>query len=576
MPILSRLIPIITSADPAVRNQSLDGVCQNASVAELLHECEQLDQFRRQNTNLYERVRALFFLYAIHRFHLPAAFAREKTPSAKAQHTVQIPYSGYQHLLSRRFDEAIDLFLAAQSTNGSNPAISSALASAYHRLAFRTLADQVRHSVRTVRGNQWMFRMGHPADQPLRLRAELRNTASNTPAPILRECTPVRMDLSHSGWSDIFFLGMDYPEGARVINISIDLSVHKAGQAAKPRPPVEAYLRVISEPILRLTSVDLDTTADITTCPGTDTCNLAISSSYGITRVLETMMKEEFPDIIYNNDIKIKISGCMNGCGQHSSANIGFHGSSIKNGKLVLPAIQVLLGGGFNGVGEGTMGDKVIKLPAKRGPATLRTLLHDYETNAYEGEYYNDYFLRQGNKYFYALLRPLADLTTLTSSDYVDWDHDEPYQTEVGVGECASVLIDLVGTTLIEAQEKLVWANENLEKAIWADAIYHAYNVFVTGAKALLITKSVATNTQYGIVRDFDEHFGVDFGRTSETGSFKELVFSINKNEPTESFARTFVGEAVKFLQQVNKIRQTQLASEDEPELSLVEFGKDS
>lgn len=327
---------------------------------------------------------------------------------------------------------------------------------------------------------------------------------------------------------------------------------------------------------LGLAEPGFDTTADITTCPGTDTCNLAISSSYGITRVLETMMKEEFPDIIYNNDIKIKISGCMNGCGQHSAANIGFHGSSIKNGKLVLPAIQVLLGGGFNGVGEGTMGDKVIKLPAKRGPATLRTLLQDYETNAYEGEYYNDYFLRQGNKYFYALLKPLADLTTLQSSDYVDWDHDEPYQTEVGVGECASVLIDLVGTTLIEAQEKLGWANENLEKTIWADAIYHAYNVFVTGAKALLITKSVATNTQYGIVKDFDEHFGAEFGRTSETGSFKELVFSINKNEPTESFARTFVGEAAKFLQQVNEIRQTQLASEDEPELSLVEFGKDS
>lgn len=326
---------------------------------------------------------------------------------------------------------------------------------------------------------------------------------------------------------------------------------------------------------LGLAEPGFDTTADITTCPGTDTCNLAISSSYGITRVLETMMKEEFPDIIYNNDIKIKISGCMNGCGQHSAANIGFHGSSIKNGKLVLPAIQVLLGGGFNGVGEGTMGDKVIKLPAKRGPATLRTLLQDYETNAYEGEYYNDYFLRQGNKYFYALLKPLADLTTLQSSDYIDWDHEEPYQTEVGVGECASVLIDLVGTTLIEAQEKLGWANENLEKTIWADAIYHAYNVFVTGAKALLVAKGVPTNTQYGIVRDFDEHFGAEFGHVSE-GSFKELVFSINKNEPAEDFARYFVNEAAKFLAQVNEIRQAQLASEEEPELSLVEFGKDS
>ncbi len=327
---------------------------------------------------------------------------------------------------------------------------------------------------------------------------------------------------------------------------------------------------------LGLAEPGFDTTADITTCPGTDTCNLAISSSYGITRVLETMMKEEFPDIIYNNDIKIKISGCMNGCGQHSACNIGFHGSSIKNGKLVLPALQVLLGGGFNGAGEGMMGDKVIKLPTKRGPAALRTLLNDYEANAFEGEYYNDYFLRQGNKYFYSMLKPLADLTTVVSSDYIDWDHEEPFQTEVGVGECASVLIDLVATTIIEANDKLSWANENLEKKIWADAIYHAYNVFVTGAKALLVSKGVATNTQYGIVKDFDEHFGADFSDISEGVSFKELVFSINKNEPTQEFAEGFVAKAAHFIGKVNQIRQQQLESEGEPELALVEFGKDS
>jgi len=72
----------------------------------------------------------------------------------------------------------------------------------------------------------------------------------------------VRMDLSHSGWSDIFFLGMDFPEGARVLNVSIDLGVHS--RDAAPRPPVEAYLRVIDEPILRLTSADLGASADIT------------------------------------------------------------------------------------------------------------------------------------------------------------------------------------------------------------------------------------------------------------------------------------------------------------------------
>src|SRR5204863_1144241 len=80
--------------------------------------------------------------------------------------------------------------------------------------------------------------------------------------PILVERTPVRMDLTHCGWSDIFFLGMDFPQGAKVLNVSIDLAVH--GRDTAPRPPVEAYLRVIEEPLLRLVSVDLGAVAEIT------------------------------------------------------------------------------------------------------------------------------------------------------------------------------------------------------------------------------------------------------------------------------------------------------------------------
>ncbi len=251
---MSQLIDIITSSDPAVRNRSLDAFCRETTLAELLNECAALDAFRRQSDNLYERVRALFFLYAIHRFHLP-----EKAGMAANGH---IPFEGYMHLLKRRFEEAIDVFLATQQADGPNDSISSALAAAYHSLGFQTLADQVRRSVRSVRGNQWMFRIGHPADHPLRVRPELRQQ-TNGMFPILREATPVRMDLTHSGWSDIFFLGMDFPEGARVINTSIDLSVRRNGRSEEPRSPVEAYFRVIDEPILRLTSVDLKATADI-------------------------------------------------------------------------------------------------------------------------------------------------------------------------------------------------------------------------------------------------------------------------------------------------------------------------
>jgi REP element-mobilizing transposase RayT len=254
-----KLVQIITASDPAIRNQSLDAFCREASLNELLAECEALEKFRQQSENLYERVRALFFLYATHRFHLPEKLNGD---SRFTNHVSRIPFHGYEHLLQRRFEEAIEIFLAEQNQHGASDAISSALASAYYRLGIQTLADQVRRSVRSVRGNQWMFRMGHPADQPLRIRPKLLQQDSDGAFPILRERTPVRMDLTHSAWSDIFFLGMDFPEGAKVLNVSIDLGVH--GRDAAPKPPVEAYLRVIEEPLLRLTSVDLGATVDIT------------------------------------------------------------------------------------------------------------------------------------------------------------------------------------------------------------------------------------------------------------------------------------------------------------------------
>lgn len=245
---------IITSDDPSVRDQALDAFCRNASTEQLLEAADALERFRHERTNLYERVRACFFLYAIHRFHLPT---RPGFPT-----TGRIPFEGYTHLLERRFEEATDIFRKAQESDGPSDSLSSALAAAYHRIAFQTLANQVRHSVRSARGNQWMFRVGHPDDQPLRLRRELLlSTPENPMYPVLREQTPVRMDLTHSGWSDIFFLGMDYPEGARVLNISVDLAVR--GQGEVPRPPVEAFLRVIDEPVLRLASVDLGVSADI-------------------------------------------------------------------------------------------------------------------------------------------------------------------------------------------------------------------------------------------------------------------------------------------------------------------------
>ena len=128
----NRLVQIIQSQDDTIRNQSLDLVCAEATFDQLMSNIDALDKFWRQTENLYHRVRALFFLSAIHRFHLPRHFDHRANGN--------IPFNSYQHLLGRRFVEAIDSLLLSQTELGPSDALSSALSQAYHELAFQTLA----------------------------------------------------------------------------------------------------------------------------------------------------------------------------------------------------------------------------------------------------------------------------------------------------------------------------------------------------------------------------------------------------------------------------------------------------
>lgn len=309
---------------------------------------------------------------------------------------------------------------------------------------------------------------------------------------------------------------------------------------------------------LGMAAPGFDSVADVTTCPGTDTCNLGISNSMTFARVLEDLIYDEYEDLIYNRDIKIKISGCMNSCGQHSMAHIGFHGSSLKAGAKVLPSMQVMLGGGVVGDGVGRAGDRVIKIPAKRATQVLRDLLDDYKANSIENELFNDYYDRQGKDYFYQMLKPLSDLTNLTDEDFVDWGHVESYEKAIGVGECAGVVIDLVATLLYESDEKMEWANESFNAGAWADAIYHSYNVFINSAKALLLDKGVNASTQIGIIKEFDAQY-VATGEFELEGTFNDLITQINQNEPSEEFATRYKALATGFLADVKAKREAVL-----------------
>ncbi len=299
---------------------------------------------------------------------------------------------------------------------------------------------------------------------------------------------------------------------------------------------------------LDLSAPGFDSPADVTTCPGTDTCNLGISNSMTLSKVLEDLIYNEYEEFIFNREIKIKISGCMNSCGQHGLAHIGFHGSSLKANGKVLPSVQVLLGGGTVGNGFGRAADKVVKVPAKRATSVLRAVLDDYKANSIADETFHNYYDRQGKDYFYQLLKPLANLDTLTDEEFVDWGHQETFATAIGVGECAGVVIDLVATLLFESEEKMGWSDKSFELGNWADSIYHAYNVFISSAKALLLDKGVNSSTQAGIIKEFDAQY-IDTTEFELDGTFNDLVLQINKNEPSKEFAIQYRAAAKEFLE---------------------------
>lgn len=323
------------------------------------------------------------------------------------------------------------------------------------------------------------------------------------------------------------------------------------------RPEVLPYIfNQLTE--LNLAKPGFNSIADITACPGTDTCALGVTNSTGLAKHLEEVIQEEYPVLIEESDIKIKISGCMNACGQHMAAQIGFHGSSIKKGELVVPAMQIVLGGGVDESGEGFIAQKIIKLPTKRITDAFRTILSDYENEAQEGEYYNQYVVRQGRRYFYDLLKHLADVTTLQGDELYDWGQDHSYLQEIGVGECAGVALDMVGTILLDAKEKWQQGVDELEAGEWARSIYGSYLTFVVGAKGLLLSRDVKCNTHRGIITDFHTHF-VEAGDLSLYGDFNELVLQINQNPPNEAFARDYSAQAEAFLNRVFAIREAQL-----------------
>lgn len=290
---------------------------------------------------------------------------------------------------------------------------------------------------------------------------------------------------------------------------------------------------------LQLDRVGFQRINDIVACPGTDTCNLGIASSMGLAKVLQEVVEKEYPDFIQKHQIDIKISGCMNACGQHTLAHIGFQGMTVKSNGKVAPATQILLGGGVLGNGTGRFADKVLKVPSKRTPAVLRWILDDFENQRQNDENFFDYYDRKTKDYYYQNLKHYSEVKHLTADDFIDWGVKEKYEKAIGIGECAGVTIDLVQTLLFDAKEAFEWAQEALDEKRFSDAVYHAYNARVRAAKAILTKGNAKINSHASIIDAFDPEYPE---YEKEKGlSFKEEIVKVQNNKPSAYFAKNYV-----------------------------------
>lgn len=313
--------------------------------------------------------------------------------------------------------------------------------------------------------------------------------------------------------------------------------------------------------LLGLADAGFGAIVDITACPGTDTCNLGVTNSTTLAQQLENVLLENYAHLIGDRTVTIKISGCMNSCGQHMAANIGFHGSSIKVGKEVLPAMQIVLGGGVDEEGKGFIAEKIIKIPSKRIPIALTWILDDYEEKELGGESFNNYVQRQGKMYFYNLLKGLSSKDDLHHSDFWDWGQEEAYQKSIGVGECAGASFDLVATIINDAKEKVALAEQALSENLLGEAVYLSYSAFVIAAKALLLAEDIKCNTHIGIIQDFDRHW-VETGRFVLEDSFADLVLQVNKKKPELDFTNYYWKQAWAFVERVIAYRAESLKAD--------------
>lgn len=261
------------------------------------------------------------------------------------------------------------------------------------------------------------------------------------------------------------------------------------------------------------------TLIDTTACPGTDTCKLGISSSRGLAAELRERLGEkslQLDEAVGN--LRIKVSGCFNSCGQHHLADLGFWGVSRKVGSYTVPHFQVVLGGNLRDNGS-SFGLAIGAVPSKNIPRVTVRLVETYARDREKGEGFAAFVARVGKAKIRALLEDLIQVPSRSDdpSYYSDWNDPREYTIgDMGVGECAGEVVPFVQFGLAASEREAFEAQLCLERGDARKAAELAHGAMITAAKALVRTVDLD-------VRDDADSVVADFkARFCDTGLFAD------------------------------------------------------
>lgn len=204
-----------------------------------------------------------------------------------------------------------------------------------------------------------------------------------------------------------------------------------------PSERLPALYRVLSA--VGLAASSAERLADVTACPGADTCQLGITSSRGLAAALGALFDDELRDLADEAGIRMKISACPNSCGQHHLANIGFYGGAKKFNGQQVPTYEMLLGARL-GSGQAQYGKPVARIAAKNIPGAVEAVLRLYQKERQEGESFNSFLDRYGLESVKIALAPFTDLPPASEAPdhYLDYNSEEAFSVQTGPGECAA------------------------------------------------------------------------------------------------------------------------------------------